>query len=49
MAVIFLALLVFIVPVFTKLFKSLGAKLPLPTQIMIDISKIVLSPWSSWC
>ncbi len=46
MAIIFLALLVFIVPVFSKLFKSLGSKLPLPTQLMIDASKIVLSPWS---
>src|SRR4029077_12954007 len=46
MIVIFLALLVFIVPVFTKLFKSLNAKLPTPTLIIIGISKIVLSPWS---
>src|SRR6202167_5534715 len=44
MAIIFLALLIFIVPVFSKLFKSLGAKLPLPTQIMINTSKIFLSP-----
>jgi type IV pilus assembly protein PilC len=46
MVVIFLALLIFIVPVFSKLFKSLGAKLPLPTQIMIDTSHVVLSPWA---
>jgi type IV pilus assembly protein PilC len=46
MAVIFLALLVFIVPVFSKLFKSLNAKLPAPTQFMIDLSHILLSPWS---
>src|ERR1700722_7880642 len=46
MVVIFLALLIFIVPVFSKLFKSLGAKLPLPTQIMIDLSHVVLSLWS---
>ncbi len=46
MVIIFLALLIFIVPVFSKLFKSLGAKLPLPTQIMIDTSKVVLSPWA---
>ncbi|HUI05346.1 MAG TPA: type II secretion system F family protein [Acidimicrobiales bacterium] len=46
MVIIFLALLIFIVPVFQKLFLSLHAKLPLPTQIVIDISKIVLSVWS---
>jgi type IV pilus assembly protein PilC len=46
MCVIFLALLIFIVPVFTKLFASLHAKLPAPTLIIIDISKIVLSVWS---
>ena len=47
MAVIFLALLIFIVPVFKKLFNTLGgAKLPLPTRIVIHISAIVLSPWA---
>ncbi len=46
MVVIFLALLIFIVPVFQKLFASLHAKLPLPTQVVIGISKIVLSVWS---
>jgi type IV pilus assembly protein PilC len=46
MVIIFLALLIFIVPVFQRLFTSLGAKLPLPTQLVIDTSKIILSPWS---
>jgi type IV pilus assembly protein PilC len=46
MVVIFLALLIFIVPVFTKLFASLHAKLPAPTLIIIGISKIVLSVWA---
>jgi type IV pilus assembly protein PilC len=46
MVVIFLALLIFIVPVFQKLFLSLHAKLPLPTQVVIGISKIVLSVWA---
>jgi type IV pilus assembly protein PilC len=46
MTVIFLALLIFIVPVFSKLFASLGAKLPTPTLIVIGISKIVLSLWA---
>ncbi|MHB1889917.1 MAG: type II secretion system F family protein [Acidimicrobiales bacterium] len=47
MTVIFLALLIFIVPVFKHLFQSLGgAKLPLPTRIVLHISAIVLSPWA---
>ena len=45
MVVIFTAMILFIVPVFQNLFKSLGGKLPLPTQILIDVSKIVASPW----
>ena len=45
MVVIFLALLIFIVPVFQKLFTSLHAKLPAPTLIVIGISKIILSVW----
>jgi type IV pilus assembly protein PilC len=46
MVVIFLALLIFIVPTFQKLFTSLHASLPLPTQIIIGISGIVLSAWA---
>jgi type IV pilus assembly protein PilC len=45
MVVIFTAMILFIVPVFQNLFKSLGGQLPLPTQILIDVSKIVASPW----
>jgi type IV pilus assembly protein PilC len=45
MVVIFTAMILFIVPVFQNLFKSLGGQLPLPTQILIDVSKIVSSPW----
>jgi type IV pilus assembly protein PilC len=46
MVVIFLALLIFIVPVFQKLFASLHAKLPAPTLVVIAISKMVLSVWA---
>jgi len=46
MCVIFLALLIFVVPTFQKLFTSLHATLPLPTLIILKISKIVLSPWA---
>jgi type IV pilus assembly protein PilC len=45
MVVIFSAMIIFIVPVFQNLFKSLGGKLPLPTQILIDISNIMTSVW----
>jgi type IV pilus assembly protein PilC len=31
-------MLLFVVPTFTKMFKQLGGKLPLPTQILVDIS-----------
>ncbi|HXW34269.1 MAG TPA: type II secretion system F family protein [Acidimicrobiales bacterium] len=46
MVVIFLALLIFIVPTFKKLFAQLNAKLPVPTQIILKISSIVLSAWA---
>ncbi|MHB1516869.1 MAG: type II secretion system F family protein [Acidimicrobiales bacterium] len=45
MLVIFTAMIVFIVPVFQNLFQSLGGKLPLPTRILISISKVVTSAW----
>ncbi len=46
MGLIFLAMIVFIVPVFQNLFSSLGGKLPLPTQMLINISKIITSVWA---
>ncbi|MGH9920148.1 MAG: type II secretion system F family protein [Nitrososphaerales archaeon] len=46
MIVILLALLIFIVPTFQKLFSSLGAKLPTPTRIVIRASDTVASPWA---
>jgi len=47
MAVIFLALLIFVVPVFKNIFKQLGnAALPGPTQVILHISAVILSPWS---
>ncbi len=45
MMVIFSAMIIFIVPVFQNLFKTLGGKLPLPTQILIDVSNIITSVW----
>ncbi|HXX89489.1 MAG TPA: type II secretion system F family protein [Acidimicrobiales bacterium] len=46
MVLIFLALLIFIVPTFKKLFTSLHASLPAPTQVILAISGIILSPWA---
>ncbi len=43
MVIIFLALLIFIVPIFKKLFASLNAPLPLPTKILLEVSHIILS------
>ena len=37
-----LALLIFIVPTFEELFDGLGAKLPALTQLMLDLSRIVI-------
>jgi type IV pilus assembly protein PilC len=45
MILIFTAMLVFIVPVFQNLFKTLGGKLPFPTQMLIKVSQIITSPW----
>ena len=45
MMVIFSAMIIFIVPVFQNLFKTLGGKLPLPTQILIDVSNVMTSVW----
>jgi len=45
MVLIFTAIIIFIVPVFQNLFSSLGGKLPVPTQMLIDLSNIVASPW----
>ncbi len=36
-----IGMMLFIVPVFAKLFKQLGGKLPLPTQILVDLSGIL--------
>ena len=45
MITIFTAMIVFIVPVFQNLFKTLGGQLPFPTQMLIDVSKIITSAW----
>ncbi|MGA8725831.1 MAG: type II secretion system F family protein [Acidimicrobiales bacterium] len=44
MLLIFTAMIVFIVPVFQNLFTQLGGKLPFPTRVLIEVSKIMTSP-----
>jgi len=39
------AMMIFIVPIFKRLFSSLNGSLPLPTQIVIRISNILASFW----
>lgn len=38
-------LLLFVIPVFEKMFADFGAELPLPTQIVIDLSNWSVSNW----
>ena len=38
-----LGMVIFIVPIFAKLFKSLGGALPLPTQVLVGLSNILTS------
>jgi type IV pilus assembly protein PilC len=45
MVIIFIALLVFVVPVFKNLFASLGGKLPFPTRVLLRVTSTVMSPW----
>ncbi len=46
MVVIFTAMLVFIVPVFKRLFTQLGGKLPFPTLVLIKVSQTITSVWA---
>lgn len=43
---VFLGMTIFIIPVFAGIFDDLGAELPLFTQIMIDLSKLLRSPFA---
>src|SRR3954469_7403559 len=38
-------LLIFVIPVFAAMFADLGAKLPAPTQFLIDLSNFLKSYW----
>ncbi len=45
MLVVVVILMVFVIPVFSQLFSSFGATLPLLTQVVIDISNWMRSHW----
>lgn len=38
-------LLIFVIPVFAEMFKDFGAKLPAPTQMLIDLSNFLKTWW----
>jgi type IV pilus assembly protein PilC len=40
---VFLAMTIFLIPIFAKIFQDLGSELPILTQIMLDISAILTS------
>ena len=42
---IVLAMLVFVVPIFEKMYSDLGGELPLPTQMLINISRFITGKW----
>lgn len=42
--VITTGMLVFVVPVFSELFSSFGGELPLPTQLLVNLSNLVKNP-----
>ena len=39
------AMMLFIIPIFSKMYADLGSKLPLLTQIMVGISDTLRSAW----
>jgi type IV pilus assembly protein PilC len=43
--VILVAMMVFVVPTFEKMFADMGGQLPLMTQVLVNISNVVASVW----
>jgi len=43
--VIVTCLMIFVVPIFKRLFQTLGGQLPLPTRIVISVSDVLASIW----
>ncbi|MDQ1552384.1 MAG: type pilus assembly protein PilC [Actinomycetota bacterium] len=44
-ALLVTAMLLFVIPMFQNIYQSLGGKLPLPTQILINVSNVVRNFW----
>jgi len=44
-ALLVTAMLLFVIPMFQNIYKSLGGKLPVPTQILINVSNVVRNYW----
>jgi len=44
-ALLVTAMLLFVIPMFQNIYKSLGGKLPVPTQILINVSNVVRNFW----
>jgi type IV pilus assembly protein PilC len=42
------AMLVFVVPIFEKMYSDLGGELPLPTQTLINVSGLLTGLWWVW-
>ena len=40
-----IVLITFVIPQFSKLFEEMGAALPLPTQIMLGLSSLIINYW----
>ncbi|MEB3301857.1 MAG: type II secretion system F family protein [Cyanobacteriota bacterium] len=43
---VFLGMTIFVIPTFAEIFEQLGAELPIFTQMMVDLSKTLRSPFS---
>lgn len=43
--IVIVVILVFVIPVFEDMFKSFGSALPVPTQIVVTMSKFIQSYW----
>lgn len=43
--VVILILLIFVIPVFAKMFESFGGQLPAPTQFVVNVSNLVRDYW----
>ncbi len=45
MVVVLVVMMVFVMPQLTTMYKGMGVSLPLPTQIVVNISNFVISAW----